>query len=87
MYGDHMTGWGWGMMVFWTLLWIVLAGGVIWAVASFVRGGQPPAGGSRRSAREILDERLARGEIDPDEYDRLREKLDRPATPQNPTPA
>lgn len=47
----------------------------------------PPAGGgSRRSAREILDERLARGEIDSGEYDRLREKLEQAGTPQNPTP-
>jgi uncharacterized membrane protein len=74
------------MMVFWTLLFIVLVGGVIWAVAGPLRGGQPvTGGGSLRSAREILDERLVRGEIDPDEYDRSREKLERPATPRTPT--
>jgi uncharacterized membrane protein len=74
------------MMVFWTLLFIVLVGGVIWAVTGPLRGGQPVARGeSPRSAREILDERLVRGEIDPDEYDRLREKLERPATPRTPT--
>ena len=83
-----MNGSDWGMMVLWMTLLIVLAVGMIWAVASFVRRDHPaPGGGSRRSGREILDERLARSEIDPDEYDRLREKLDRPTTPQNPTPA
>jgi uncharacterized membrane protein len=65
----------------------VLVAAVIWAITGSVRGGQPPAASevSRRSAREILDERLVRGEIDPDEYDRLREKLERSATPPSPT--
>ena len=60
------------MLLFW--------GGVIWAVIGLVRrsnGGVPPAGqpthlgpppAARVSAEEILAERLARGEIDPDEY-------------------
>jgi uncharacterized membrane protein len=62
--------------------------GVIWGVTSFMRRDQPAGiGGAPRSGREILDQRLALGEIDPDEYDRLREKLDRPSTPQNPAPA
>ena len=63
---------GMAMMV---LFW----GGVIWAVISLVRrtnGGAPRAGQSapfappaaRATAEEILAERLARGEIDPDEY-------------------
>ena len=88
MYGDHMSGSDWGLMVLWTLLFIMLVVGVVWAIASFMRRDEPVAGGgSARSGREILDERLARGEIDPDEYDRLRDKLDRPTPPQNPTPA
>jgi putative membrane protein len=40
--------------------------------ATVARGNAPEA-----SARQILDERLARGEIDADEYDRLRERLDK----------
>lgn len=84
MYSDHMSGWGWGMILFWTLLLILLAGAVIWLVANFARGGHlPTGGGSHRSAREILDERLALGEIDAGEYDRLREKLEPPATTPN----
>lgn len=63
------------MAVFW--------GGIIWAIVSLVRrGGNPPSSGPqsnfapptpRVSAEEILAERLARGEIDPDEY---RHRLD-----------
>jgi uncharacterized membrane protein len=75
------------MMVFWTLLVIVLVGAMIWAVTGSVRGAQPPSAGeaSRRSAGEILDERHVRGELDPNEYDRLREKLERPAAQRSPT--
>ena len=87
MYGDHMSGSDWGLMVLWTILFIVVVVGVVWAVAGFARRDRTAVGGSRPSGREILDERLARGEIDPDEYDRLRERIDRPPTPQNPTPA
>ena len=88
MYGDHMSGSDWGLMVLWAILLIMLVVGVVWAVTSFMRRDQPAAvGGAPRSGREILDERLALGEIDPDEYDRLRERLDRPPTPENPTPA
>jgi putative membrane protein len=88
MYGDHMSGSDWGLMVLWAVLLIVLVVGVIWAVASFARRDQASVtGGSRASGREILDERLALGEIDPDEYDRLREKIDRPTPLQSPKPA
>ena len=88
MYVDHMDGSGWGLMVLWTFLLVALVVGVIWAIVGSGRRDQPPlSGGSPRSAREILDERLARGEVDPGEYDRLRERLDRSAPPRSPTPA
>jgi len=66
---------GVGMLAFWAL--------VIWAIYLML------VGGSRRNvddspdrARRILDERLARGEIDTDEY-RSRADL---LTPNNRTP-
>jgi putative membrane protein len=75
-----MQWWGWllgalGMVAFWGL--------IIWAVWYFVTGqyrrpGQDsgsPADSHRSpgDARRILDERLARGEIDAEEYRRLRD--------------
>ncbi len=88
VYSDHMSGSDWGLMAFWIVLAILLVVAVIWAVASIIRRDHSSGpGGSPRSGREILDERLARGEIDPDEYDRLRERLDRPTPPERPTPA
>jgi putative membrane protein len=75
-------GWAWwqaglmwvGMIAFWGLL--------IWAIYALVtsasrRPGPGPRDGEQRGgdARRIVDERLARGEIDTDEYRRLRDEL------------
>jgi putative membrane protein len=75
-------GWAWwqaglmwlAMIAFWALL--------IWAVYALVTGitrrpGEPEGhGGQDGAARRILGERLARGEIDAEEYQRLRDLLD-----------
>jgi putative membrane protein len=72
-----------GMIAFWGLL--------IWALYALITGasrrtGQGPSAGEHRGddARRILDERLARGEIDTDEYRRLRDAL---ASGEGRTPA
>lgn len=67
-------GWagGIGMLV---LMVLILAAVVSLAVVLARRGPQPP--GPSDNARRILDERFARGEIDPEEYHRRRDALDR----------
>lgn len=70
---DGGMGGGWWLLmpVFWGLLII----GIVWAVASLF----PARGSGREDTREhpeeILDLRLARGEIDPATYEELRTKL------------
>jgi putative membrane protein len=79
MYWDneHMDG-GWsvlmmlGLLVFWTALVIA----IVWALYSArssntsAAGTQTPrVGGSAGDPEDILANRLARGEIDPDEYE------------------
>ena len=71
MNGYAMGGWGWllmtlGMLGFWALVAVV-------AVALLRRPGQPdqqppPDQQPRPGAEEILAQRLAHGEIDPNEY-------------------
>jgi len=64
------------MIAFWALLvWIVYA-----LVTGITRRPDQAGPGERPrpgDARQILDERLARGEVDPEEYQRLREMLER----------
>jgi putative membrane protein len=62
------------MVVFWGAL-IALA---VWLIrALFPPAGQPPSlpTGRDLNARDILDRRLARGEISQEEYDLMRETL------------
>jgi putative membrane protein len=74
-FGSHWAFWQSGLMsiailVFWLL--------VAWVVYAFITSG-PPRTRTRddgADARHILDQRLARGEIDADEYRRLRDLID-----------
>jgi uncharacterized membrane protein len=81
-YGGNMSTGGWVLTILATLFLIALAvGAVIWLVSSLTgRGDSNPA--PRASAREILDRRLASGELTSDQYDELNVKLrdDRPPT-------
>jgi putative membrane protein len=58
--------------------WVVVVLVAIWATTRLF-----PAGDPRPTARTILDERLARGELDLDEYRHLRQEL---ATPRQGRP-
>jgi putative membrane protein len=71
-------GWAWwqaglmwvGMIAFWGLL--------IWAAYALIKGftrTTPRPDQSGDDARSILDGRLARGEISPEEYQRLRDLI------------
>jgi putative membrane protein len=75
-YGSHWAFWQvalmWvGMIGFWALvIWAA-----VFAIAATQRppeSPQPPDG----SARRTLDERLARGEVDVDQYRQLRDTMD-----------
>ena len=71
MNGYAMSGWGWllmtlGMLSFWVLVAVL-------ALALLRRPGQPDRQPQRDQqprpgAEEILAQRLARGELNPDEY-------------------
>jgi putative membrane protein len=88
MNGYDMSGWGWllmtlGMLGFWALVAVL-------ALALLRHPGPPdqqrqPAQQPRPGAEDILAERLARGEIDPEEYRQrlqtLQETISRPTPP------
>ena len=74
-----MDGWdgigaaGWFLM---TVFWVVLLAAIVWAVANlFPARGTSDAPSAADRPEEILDRRLARGEIDAATYDELRAQL------------
>jgi putative membrane protein len=73
-WGDHgMGGWGYAMMIFnMVIFWGLLAGAAI-LIYRALQGGGGTAGTD--SARRLLAERYARGEIDDEEYRRRLEML------------
>ena len=71
MFDGHGFGFaGGGMWLFWILVIVVIAWAVRAAVAGSGGNGKTP-----RSPLEILEERLARGEIDEEEFKRKRKLL------------
>jgi len=86
-YRDHMDGndgthwWMVGMMI---VLGVVLIGAIVWAIVAMTRAGRGPAAPTApvtaappvgSSARQILDERFARGEIEAAEYEERKRLL------------
>jgi putative membrane protein len=77
MYGN---GFGWGWMWFGgVMLLLILAALIILIVragtaVSSARGGQTPS--AANTARQIAEERLARGEITPDEFRQVARALE-----------
>ena len=76
MYWDHMTWWGWAIMAAFWALGAASLGVLVWAAA---RWADRRPGENRPTARDLLDERLALGEIDAEEYGRRRDALERRA--------
>lgn len=76
MWGDN-SGWGmWLGMGISTLILVVLIALLVWSISRIgrVEGAQAPAQAADR-ALGLLDERLARGEIEPDDYQQRRRIL------------
>lgn len=67
MWGGGMGSFGWLVMVTW---WVLVVAGIVWLVRSVA--GQPD---SRGSARRLLDERFAAGELSVEEYQQRRRTL------------
>lgn len=78
---DGMMGGGGLMMLVWFLLGIILIAAIVVGLIYLIRvlsktGGETSArSSSADSARSILEERYARGEIDRDEFEERRRSL------------
>ncbi len=75
-WGDGMGAGGWTLMIiFWVAL-VAVVGLAITRLFPSVRGGGSAEGATAsQSPQQLLDARLARGEIDVETYERLHEVL------------
>jgi len=70
---SHMGGFGFGMILFWLL--IVVA--IVWIVSSLLNKKQSGTSDlGEETPLEVLKRRYARGEIDDDEYQRRKARLE-----------
>ena len=79
MMHDWGYSWGWGSGMFFGPLFMiavpVLTIVLIVVLVRWLNGGRDAASGQLRTAREILDERFAKGEIDREDYEVRRKAL------------
>jgi uncharacterized membrane protein len=69
-FGHHMSTGGWVFSIFATLIVIgLVVAAIVWLVSAL--GGRAGAAASASSAREILDRRLASGELPLEQYEQL----------------
>lgn len=74
-------GWGWGHMIFGSVMMIIFWGGIILAIVLAVRWlGRESGRGAESQPRtkaplDILHERFARGEIDKEEFEERKRLL------------
>ncbi len=75
-----MMGWGMGFGIFWVffmlLFWVILILGAVWLVRAVFGNGRPRQSGNEpQNAREILDQRYARGEITREQYEIMKKDI------------
>jgi putative membrane protein len=74
----HGFGFGFGGVVVMILFWGLLILGAVWLIRSLFSGGRYSSfqGSDREeSAKEILDRRYARGELNREEYEVMKQDL------------
>jgi putative membrane protein len=86
--GWDMHDWGGGWWVVMMLAMFLFWGLVIAAIVWLVRAGRHGAssGGAGKGAQELLDERLAAGDLSIEEYERRRAALAGKGSPPPPPP-
>lgn len=75
-WGGAMGAGGWTLMIiFWVALIVLIGLAIVRLFPSSFDGGAARGDSADRSPERVLDERLARGQIDIETYERLREVL------------
>ena len=65
-----------GMLLLWGIPLALVVGGAAWVFRQ-ATGTRQPGGQRQPTARQVLDERFARGEINREEYETIRAQIER----------
>lgn len=71
--GWMMGSWGWLMMLLAALFWLLIIGGIVWLVVWLVGRARMPQ--QVETPLDVLKKRYARGEINKEEYERMKQDL------------
>ena len=76
-----MMGYGWGMgsgWIYMLVFWVLLVAVIVWAVTRLTPRSEEgnDAARHRETPLEVLQRRLANGEIEPEEYLKIRNQLE-----------
>ena len=85
-WNDHMSAGGWILAVVWTLIILaLLILGIVWLVRTLTanENRSTASEAAAPSAREVLDQRLARGEVTIEQYQQLRQAMDNSTSAHN----
>jgi putative membrane protein len=75
-WGDHMSTGGWIFSILATLIFLALMIAlIVWLLSTATSANASRTGSGRDSAQEILDRRLASGELTVEQYQQLRDTL------------
>lgn len=86
-WGEHMSTGGWIFTVLWTVIILaILAAAVVWIVSA-LRGRAAEASIAGASPHEILDQRLAKGELTIEQYKQLRGAIRAGSSPSDHQPS
>jgi putative membrane protein len=66
---------GWWMMILMALLWLLLIAGIVLIIVWVVNRTRGLVAAGGESPLDIIKRRYARGEIDREEYERMRQEL------------
>ena len=74
--GCGFGGWGGGNMLFMGIFWVLVVGLIIWGISRMGRHGYMVHGGqSNSTALDIAKGRYAKGEIDQQEFEKIKKNL------------